>query len=72
MSYCHLLRRYLEIKYQSICEARSVYINLLSRMEELNYFSEECIETIIMKFNPKYIGPLTYEVWNLGQKLKQN
>ncbi|KAH9506883.1 zinc ion binding [Dermatophagoides farinae] len=67
-TYCHLLQRYLEVKYQSICEARSIYLNLLSRLEEISYFNEELMEMILMKFDPQYIGPLTKELFELEKK----
>ncbi|UXI18636.1 hypothetical protein NH340_JMT04579 [Sarcoptes scabiei] len=72
LSYCHLLFRYLNLKYKSPFEAKSVYLNLLARLEQLDYFTEECIETIIMKFDSKCIGPLTSEVYDVKRKLKHS
>lgn len=68
MTYCHLLQRYLEVKYSSVCEAKTAYLNLLSRLEEMHELNEQCIE-VMLKLNPKYFGPLLNELFDINKKI---
>lgn len=68
LTYCHLLQRYLEVKYNSVCEAKTIYLNLLSRLEEMHDLNEQCMELILKLADPKYIGPLTVELYDLNNR----
>ena len=73
LTYCHLLQRYLEVKYGSICEAKSAYLILMSRLEEMHDLNEHCMELMLkMDLNwAKYVGPITSELYDLNLKLQQ-
>lgn len=68
LTYCHLLQRYLEVKYNSVCEAKTIYLNLMSRLEEMHDLNEQCMELILKLADPKYIGPLTVELYDLNKE----
>lgn len=68
LTYCHLLQRYLEVKYNSVCEAKSTYLALMSQLEQLHELNDECMELILKLADPKYIGPLTVELYDLNKE----
>lgn len=72
-TYSHLLRKYLQVKYSSICEGRSIYLKLLTGIQEIRYLNEQFLD-LMLKIDMKLIGPLTLELYdlNLSKKNKLN
>lgn len=62
-SYLFLLRRYLESIYSG-CEARSTYLNLVKKMEELHILNENHVR-VFLDVNPKDVEPLLIEIFDL-------
>ena len=64
MTYIYLLQRYLETKCELICEAKSEYLTLMKRLEELYALNEDYVR-IYLNVNPNEIGPLLIEIFDL-------
>lgn len=62
-AYYTLLRRYLESVYSS-CEARSAYLKLVQRIDELHSLNENHVR-IYLDVNPKEVEPLLIEIFDL-------
>ncbi|XP_037067860.1 nuclear hormone receptor HR96-like [Pollicipes pollicipes] len=62
-SYYYLLRRYL-LTTRSPCEARSEFLKLIKKMEELHRLNEDHIK-IFMDVDPLHVEPLLIEIFDL-------
>lgn len=62
-SYYYLLRRYLESIYPG-CKARSTFIKLIQKVEELHQINENHIK-FFLDLNPHDIEPLLIEIFDL-------
>ena len=63
-TYMYLLQRYLEIKYYSKCEAKSKFLRLMTKLEELHSLNEEHIR-MYLDADPSDFGPLLVEIFDL-------
>ena len=63
-SYYYLLRRYL-LTTMSPCEARSEFLKLIRKMEELHRLNEDHIK-IFMDVDPLHVEPLLIEIFDLN------
>ncbi|XP_043236008.1 nuclear hormone receptor HR96-like isoform X1 [Amphibalanus amphitrite] len=63
-SYYYLLRRYL-LTTMSPCEARSEFLKLIKKMEELHRLNEDHIK-IFMDVDPLHVEPLLIEIFDLN------
>ncbi|XP_023219759.1 nuclear hormone receptor HR96-like isoform X1 [Centruroides sculpturatus] len=61
--YYYLLRRYLETVYSG-CEARSIYLKLIKKIEELHILNEKHVR-VFLDVNPKDVEPLLIEIFDL-------
>jgi len=61
--YYSLLRRYLETLHHG-CEAGSIYMKLLQKMEELHILNENHVR-VFLDVNPKDVEPLLIEIFDL-------
>lgn len=62
-SYYYLLRRYL-LTTMSPCEARSEFLKLIRKLEELHRLNEDHIK-IFMNVDPHLVEPLLIEIFDL-------
>lgn len=62
-SYYYLLRRYLESIYQG-CEARSMFLKLIKKLNELHRLNETHMR-FFLNLNPHDIEPLLIEIFDL-------
>ncbi|CAG0904949.1 unnamed protein product [Darwinula stevensoni] len=62
-SYLYLLRRYLETKLVG-CEARSQYLGLIRRMQDLRILNEKHVR-VFLEVNPREVEPLLIEIFDL-------
>ncbi|XP_070503052.1 nuclear hormone receptor HR96 [Chironomus tepperi] len=62
-SYYFLLRRYLESIYEG-CEARSIFLQLLKKLQEVRRLNEEVI-SVYLDVNPSQVEPLLREIFDL-------
>lgn len=62
-SYYYLLRRYLETMY-SWCEARTTYLSLIHKIQELHILNENHVR-VYLDVNPKDVEPLLIEIFDL-------
>lgn len=63
-TYSYLLQRYLEVKYQSVCEAKTTYLFLMNKLEELNILNEHHVR-VYLDIDPNDVGPLLIEIFDL-------
>ncbi len=63
-TYIYLLQRYLESKHSSKCEAKTRYLRLMSKLEELHILNEEHVR-IYLDIDPNDVGPLLIEIFDL-------
>ena len=63
-TYYYLLRRYLESVCSSGCETRRVYLNLIGKLQDLHRLNESHIQ-VFLEVNPKLVGPLLIEIFDL-------
>lgn len=61
--YYYLLRRYLETMYSG-CEAHSIYLKLIKKIEELHILNEKHVR-VFLDVNPKDVEPLLIEIFDL-------
>ena len=64
-TYYYLLRRYLESVCSNGCETRRVYLNLIGKLQDLHRLNESHIQ-VFLEVNPKLVGPLLIEIFDLG------
>ncbi|KAH9388703.1 Ligand binding domain of hormone receptors protein [Tyrophagus putrescentiae] len=65
LNYCYLLKRYLYINSNGDkCKAKSSYIVLMHRLEELYYLAEDIVR-IYLDMDPENAGPLFVELFDL-------
>ncbi|CAO1442575.1 unnamed protein product [Diamesa hyperborea] len=62
-SYYYLLRRYLGSVYGG-CEARSIFLQLLEKIQEVHKLNEEII-SVYLDVNPSQVEPLLREIFDL-------
>ncbi|XP_022253747.1 uncharacterized protein LOC106469496 isoform X2 [Limulus polyphemus] len=62
-NYYYLLKRYLDTIYTG-CEARSCYLKLISKLQELHLLNENHVQ-IFLDVNPKDVEPLLIEIFDL-------
>ncbi|XP_076368550.1 nuclear hormone receptor HR96-like [Tachypleus tridentatus] len=62
-NYYYLLKRYLDTIYTG-CEARSFYLKLISKLQELHLLNENHVQ-IFLDVNPKDVEPLLIEIFDL-------
>lgn len=62
-SYYYLLRRYLESVYPG-CEAKSTFLKLMQKINELHKLNEEIIN-VYLDVNPSQVEPLLREIFDL-------
>ncbi|KAG8188429.1 hypothetical protein JTE90_007997 [Oedothorax gibbosus] len=62
-TYYYLLRRYLNSKY-SLCEANSIYLQLIQKIQELHNLNENHVR-VYLDVNPKEVEPLLIEIFDL-------
>ncbi|CAG0915364.1 unnamed protein product [Notodromas monacha] len=62
-SYYYLLKRYLESILPG-CEAKSQYLQLIHRVQELHYLNENHVR-VYLDTNPKEVEPLLIEIFDL-------
>uniref|UniRef100_T1J1D7 Nuclear hormone receptor HR96 n=1 Tax=Strigamia maritima TaxID=126957 RepID=T1J1D7_STRMM len=62
-AYFYLLRRYLESMYYG-CQARSVYVRLRQKLDELHILNENHVR-VFLDVNPKDVEPLLIEIFDL-------
>lgn len=65
-SYYYLLRRYLESIYAG-CEAKSVFLKLIQKINELHKLNEELIN-VYLDVNPSQIEPLLLEIFDIKSR----
>ncbi|CAG2173965.1 unnamed protein product [Oppiella nova] len=63
--YMYLLQRYLEIKYYSKCEAKSKFLRLMTKLEELHLLNEDHIRMYLDAGSANDFGPLLLEIFDL-------
>ena len=63
-TYYYLLRRYLETVCNG-CDSRSVYLNLIGKLEDLHRLNESHIQ-LFLEVNPKLVEPLLIEIFDLN------
>uniref|UniRef100_A0A336K580 CSON000745 protein n=1 Tax=Culicoides sonorensis TaxID=179676 RepID=A0A336K580_CULSO len=66
-SYYYLLRRYLESVYPG-CEAKSTFLKLMQKINELHKLNEEIIN-VYLDVNPSQVEPLLREIFDLKVNL---
>ncbi|XP_063704782.1 nuclear hormone receptor HR96 [Culicoides brevitarsis] len=66
-SYYYLLRRYLESVYQG-CEAKSTFLKLMQKINELHKLNEEIVN-VYLDVNPTQVEPLLREIFDLKVNL---
>lgn len=71
LTYSHLLRKYLQVKYSSVCEGRSIFIKLLNGIQEIRHMNEKFLD-LALKMDMKFFGPLTLELYELNFKKRMN
>jgi nuclear receptor subfamily 1 group I len=62
-SYYYLLRRYLESVYDG-CQARSIFLQLINNIKDLNRLNDEVIN-VYLNVNPCQVEPLLREIFDL-------
>lgn len=62
-TYYYLLRRYLNSKY-NLCEATSIYLQLIQKIQELHNLNENHVR-VYLDVNPKEVEPLLIEIFDL-------
>lgn len=62
-TYYFLLRRYLDSMY-NWCEAKSVYLKLINKIQELHILNENHVR-VYLDVNPKDVEPLLIEIFDL-------
>ncbi|XP_046918193.2 nuclear hormone receptor HR96 [Dermatophagoides farinae] len=66
LNYCYLLNRYLHVKHDGdSCAAKTSFITLMHRLEELFHLSEDIVR-IYMDLNPQNAGQLFVELFDLS------
>ncbi|XP_054723173.1 nuclear hormone receptor HR96-like [Uloborus diversus] len=62
-TYYYLLRRYLDTVY-SWCDARTIYLKLIHKIQELHILNENHVR-VYLDVNPKDVEPLLIEIFDL-------
>ncbi|KFM75069.1 Nuclear hormone receptor HR96, partial [Stegodyphus mimosarum] len=62
-TYYYLLRRYLDSMYD-YCEAKTVYLKLIHKVQELHILNENHVR-VYLDVNPKDVEPLLIEIFDL-------
>ncbi|XP_053203607.1 nuclear hormone receptor HR96-like isoform X2 [Panonychus citri] len=63
-TYIYLLRRYLETKSDSLCQARSDHYHLMMKIEDLRELHEKTLR-LYSDAGPEVVGPLLIEILDL-------
>ncbi|CAB4059110.1 NR1IN [Lepeophtheirus salmonis] len=71
-TYYYLLKRYLENFYKGRrCEARSAFLSLIERLQDLHRLSETHLQ-VYLEVDQNYMEPLLIEIFDLNPKIKNN
>ncbi len=63
-TYIYLLQRYLQTKHSSKCEAKTRFLRLMSKLEELHFLNEGFVR-MYLDIDPNDVGPLLVEMYDL-------
>nr|AYV89225.1 nuclear hormone receptor HR96-like isoform X1 [Tetranychus evansi] len=63
-TYIYLLRRYLETKSDSLCQARTDHYNLMMKIEDLRELHDKTVR-LYSDAGPEVVGPLLIEILDL-------
>ena len=61
----YLLQRYLLSKNRSKCEAKLIFLKLMSKLEELHNLHDKHV-SIYLEVDPQDVGPLLLEILDLN------